>query len=76
AAPIEYIAKAEYGLAEFRDKKEARFIANPGCYATATLLGIAPLVISQLIDPTSIIVDAKSGISGAGKVPSASTHFT
>ncbi|EAF1797591.1 N-acetyl-gamma-glutamyl-phosphate reductase [Listeria monocytogenes] len=76
AAPTEYIAKAEYGLAEFREKKETTFIANPGCYATATLLGLAPLTKNKLIDPTSIIVDAKSGISGAGKVPSASTHFT
>ncbi|MBC1545582.1 N-acetyl-gamma-glutamyl-phosphate reductase [Listeria sp. FSL L7-1435] len=76
AAPEDYIAKAEYGLAEFRENKETTFIANPGCYATATLLGLAPLAKNQLIDPTSIIVDAKSGISGAGKVPSASTHFT
>lgn len=76
AAPEDYLAKAEYGLAEFRDNKLATFIANPGCYATATLLGLAPLVKKQLIDPTSIIVDAKSGISGAGKVPSKSTHFT
>ncbi|EDO1223281.1 N-acetyl-gamma-glutamyl-phosphate reductase [Listeria innocua] len=76
AAPENYLAKAEYGLAEFRDNELATFIANPGCYATATLLGLAPLVKKQLIDPTSIIVDAKSGISGAGKVPSKSTHFT
>ncbi|MBC1387105.1 N-acetyl-gamma-glutamyl-phosphate reductase [Listeria innocua] len=76
AAPEDYLGKAEYGLAEFRDNKLATFIANPGCYATATLLGLAPLVKKQLIDPTSIIVDAKSGISGAGKVPSKSTHFT
>ncbi|MBC2260652.1 N-acetyl-gamma-glutamyl-phosphate reductase [Listeria sp. FSL L7-0091] len=76
AAPEDYLAKAEYGLAEFRDNKLATFIANPGCYATATLLGLAPLVKKQLIDPTSIIVDAKSGLSGAGKVPSTSTHFT
>lgn len=76
AASADYLAKAVYGLAEFQQDKTATFIANPGCYATATLLGLAPLVKNQLIDPTSIIVDGKSGISGAGKVPTASTHFT
>ncbi|MBC2355605.1 N-acetyl-gamma-glutamyl-phosphate reductase [Listeria welshimeri] len=76
APPENYLMRAEYGLAEFRENKESTFIANPGCYATATLLGLAPLVKKQLIEPTSIIVDAKSGISGAGKVPSTSTHFT
>ncbi|AHI56088.1 N-acetyl-gamma-glutamyl-phosphate reductase [Listeria ivanovii] len=76
AAPESYLTKAVYGLAEFQTNTSATFIANPGCYATATLLGLAPLVRNQLIEPTSIIVDGKSGISGAGKAPSANTHFT
>lgn len=75
SAPIEFIQQAEYGLSEFRDRLTETFIANPGCYATATLLSLAPLVQQHLIEETSIIVDAKSGISGAGKNPSAATHF-
>ena len=47
-------------------------IANPGCYATAALLALAPL--ADLIDPTSVVVDAKSGVSGAGRGLKASTH--
>ncbi len=62
------IAKAIYGLPElFRIKiKKANFIANPGCYPTAAILGLAPLVSTRK-DITSIIVDAKSGVSGAGR---------
>jgi len=62
------IAKAVYGLPElFRAKvKKAKFIANPGCYPTAAILGLAPLVATRK-DITSIIIDAKSGTSGAGR---------
>jgi N-acetyl-gamma-glutamyl-phosphate reductase len=49
-------------------------IANPGCYATAAILALAPL--KDAIDPASVIVDAKSGVSGAGKTPSERTHFS
>lgn len=58
-----------YGLPElYREKiKKASFIANPGCYPTASLLGIVPALTSGIVDPESIIVDAKSGVSGAGK---------
>ena len=49
-----------------------RLIANPGCYATAALLALAPLVAA--IDPAGVVVDAKSGVSGAGRSPQASTH--
>ena len=55
-----------YGLAEFGHAGQQSYIANPGCYATATLLGLAPLLQQQLIDVDSVIVDAKSGTSGAG----------
>jgi N-acetyl-gamma-glutamyl-phosphate reductase len=56
---------------------DARLVANPGCYPTATLLALAPLVDAGLLLPgTDIIVDAKSGVSGAGKTPSERTHFS
>jgi N-acetyl-gamma-glutamyl-phosphate reductase len=68
-----------YGLTE-RERGQvarARLVANPGCYPTATLLALAPLVEGGLLLPdTDIIVDAKSGVSGAGKTPSERTHFS
>ena len=55
----------------------ARIVANPGCYPTATLLALAPLVDAGLVAADAdIIVDAKSGVSGAGKTPSERTHFS
>ena len=59
----------EAGLCEInRDKiKDARIVANPGCYTTCSILSIYPLVKEGLIEPKSIIVDAKSGTSGAGR---------
>jgi N-acetyl-gamma-glutamyl-phosphate reductase len=72
------VNKAVYGLTEWnRDEIEkAEFIANPGCYPTATLLGILPLLKAGLINPNSLIVDAKSGMSGAGATPQKASHFT
>lgn len=64
-----------YGLAEFTDYSDKKFIANPGCYATATELALIPLVKEQIIDLDSIIVDAKSGLTGAGKTLSDASHF-
>ena len=55
--------------------QKANLITNPGCFATATLLAIAPLVRSSRIEEDSIIIDAKSGVSGAGKTPTTMTHF-
>ena len=65
----QYIDEAVYGLCEInRDKiKDARLIANPGCYPTCSTLSIYPLVKEGLIDPDTIIIDAKSGTSGAGR---------
>jgi len=62
-------AEAVFGLPElYREKiKKARLIGNPGCYPTASILGITPLAKKGLIDNISIIVDAKSGVSGAGR---------
>ncbi|ETY75345.1 N-acetyl-gamma-glutamyl-phosphate reductase [Lactiplantibacillus fabifermentans] len=74
AAPQAALMKASYGLADLNVDLTA-YVANPGCYATATLLGLAPLVQQHLIDPTSIIVDAKSGVSGAGKKLAPTSHF-
>jgi len=68
-----------YGLTELeRDAVgRARLVANPGCYPTATLLALAPLAAAGLLLPgADIIVDAKSGVSGAGKTPSERTHFS
>ena len=64
-----------YGLPElYRDQiAAADLVANPGCYPTATLLALAPLAASGTI--ADVVVDAKSGVSGAGRVPSAATHF-
>ncbi|MEO8725916.1 MAG: N-acetyl-gamma-glutamyl-phosphate reductase [Acidobacteriaceae bacterium] len=71
-------AEAVYGCPELhRDEiRHARLVANPGCYATSILLALAPLLQAGLVDlPHGIVCDAKSGVSGAGKVPTATTHF-
>ena len=70
-----HLRDAVYGVPElFRsDIKKASLIANPGCYATATVLTVAPLLISGIVNK-NFIVDAKSGTSGAGMVPSPRTH--
>jgi N-acetyl-gamma-glutamyl-phosphate reductase len=77
AAEEEYLAKATYGLSEIYAEqiKAATLIANPGCYPTATLLGLMPVIKSKLIDNKTIIIDAKSGVSGAGRSVHLSTHF-
>jgi len=61
------LKEAVYGLSEFhrRELREARMVANPGCYPTGSLLGILPLIRRDLIDPSSIVIDAKSGTTGA-----------
>jgi N-acetyl-gamma-glutamyl-phosphate reductase len=71
------LTRACYGLPELHRKaiKSARLIANPGCYPTGALLGLLPLFKNSLIDPVSIIIDAKSGVSGAGRSPGQATHF-
>jgi N-acetyl-gamma-glutamyl-phosphate reductase len=69
------LAKAVFGLPEIVNVKDAVLIANPGCYATASILGLYPLVKEKLIDTSTIIIDAKSGVSGAGKTLTDETHF-
>lgn len=66
----QYIDEAVYGLCEInRDKvtKDTRIIANPGCYTTTSILTLYPLVKEGIINPDTIIIDAKSGTSGAGR---------
>ena len=65
----EFIEEAVYGLCEMNreDVKKARLVANPGCYTTCSILTIYPLAKEGLIDMNSIIIDAKSGTSGAGR---------
>lgn len=77
-AQTEYLQQAVYGLTEWNREsiKCAKLLSNPGCYPTATLLGLAPLVRNRLVEEDSIIVDAKSGVSGAGRQASLNTHFS
>ena len=65
----QFIEEAVYGLCELNreDVKKARLVANPGCYTTCSILTCYPLVKEGIIDPNTIIVDAKSGTSGAGR---------
>jgi N-acetyl-gamma-glutamyl-phosphate reductase len=67
-----------YGLTEFHrsDIQQARLVANPGCYATSVLLGCLPLFHAGLVDEGRFIVDAKSGLSGAGRKADESLLFT
>jgi N-acetyl-gamma-glutamyl-phosphate reductase len=69
------LSKAVYGLPEWFAEQipNAQFISNPGCYPTAASLGLAPAL--PYIDPKSIIIDAKSGVSGAGRSVNLGTHF-
>ena len=65
----EFIPEAVYGLCEINREavKKARLVANPGCYTTCSILTCYPLVKEGLIDPDTLIIDAKSGTSGAGR---------
>lgn len=76
AAP-DLLDEAVYGLTEHNRLAitSARLVACPGCYPTATLLALLPLVSAQSIDPSDIIADAKSGVSGAGRSPKQTTLF-
>jgi N-acetyl-gamma-glutamyl-phosphate reductase len=73
----ELLPQAAYGLAEFYEDeiKRAKIVGVPGCYPTSVLVPLLPLIKEGLIDATSIIADCKSGISGAGKKPTETTHF-
>lgn len=69
--------KAVYGLSEIYGNQiqDADLIGNPGCYPTSALLPLVPLIRERVIDPRSLIIDSKSGVSGAGRSPSLATLF-
>ena len=73
----EYLAKAIYGLPELHRQQiaAARLVANPGCYPTSVILGVAPLLQAGVIEPETLIVDSKSGASGAGRLAQTGTLF-
>ncbi len=71
------LGKVPYGLPElFREQiRPAPLVANPGCYPTSAILPLAPLLKAGLVEPAEIIVDSKSGVSGAGRTPSLIAHY-
>ena len=73
----ERLGKVVYGLPElFRDRiADAPLVANPGCFPTSAILPLAPLLKGGLIQPRGIIVDSKTGVSGAGRTPRLTTHY-
>lgn len=72
------LATAVYGLPEIYGAKipSARLVANPGCYTSTSILALAPLISEKIIEPQGIVIDAKSGISGAGRTPKLSNLFS
>lgn len=72
------LSKAVYGLPELWKSaiKDAQIVANPGCYTTASILALVPALKHKIIDSKSIIIDAKSGVSGAGRKPDVSLLLT
>ncbi|KUJ96931.1 MAG: N-acetyl-gamma-glutamyl-phosphate reductase [Desulfonauticus sp.] len=73
----EYLDKAVYGLPEIyaEEIKKASLIANPGCYPTSVILGLYPALKYDLIEPENLIIDSKSGTTGAGRSPKEATLF-
>lgn len=73
----ELLKESVYGLPEINrgEIRRAKLIANPGCYPTSIILGLAPLIKRGLILENQIVIDAKSGVSGAGRSPSLPYHF-
>jgi N-acetyl-gamma-glutamyl-phosphate reductase len=74
---LAHLAQAVYGLPELYgdDIPGAQLVANPGCYPQTAILGLAPLVSGRHVELDGIIVDSKSGVSGAGRTPKLTTHF-
>ncbi len=73
----QYLHEAVYGLAELRRKEiaDARLVANPGCYPTSVILSLSPLLRAGFIDPATLVVDSKSGTSGAGRSANTGTLY-
>jgi N-acetyl-gamma-glutamyl-phosphate reductase len=76
-ADLAHLAQVVYGLPELYGDElpTAQLVANPGCYPQTAILGLAPLVAAGLLDLRSIVIDSKSGVSGAGRTPKLNTHF-
>jgi N-acetyl-gamma-glutamyl-phosphate reductase len=76
-ADPENLKDAVYGLPElYRDEiRQTALVANPGCYPTSAILALAPLLEAGVIQPDGIIIDSKSGVSGAGREPKAHLHY-
>jgi N-acetyl-gamma-glutamyl-phosphate reductase len=73
----DFLREAVYGLPEiYRERiRDARLVANPGCFSTGVILGLAPLLSKGLVKD-SVIVDSKSGLTGAGRAPSLDVHYS
>lgn len=73
----QWLGRAVYGLPELHAAaiKETDLVANPGCYPTSVLLALAPLAARGVVDWNSVVIDAKSGVSGAGRTPRQAFHF-
>src|SRR5207237_1145100 len=76
-ADLAHLTQAVYGLPEVYGEEiaTAQLVANPGCYPQTAILGLAPLVAGHHINLKTIIVDSKSGVSGAGRTLKLTTHF-
>ena len=76
-ASPDLLAQAVYGLPELHREaiRDASLVANPGCYPTAVQLGFLPLIENKLVEPNSLIADAKSGVSGAGRKLAQSSQY-
>src|SRR5215472_908057 len=74
---LAHLAQAVYGLPEVYGDEiaTAQLLANPGCYPQTAILGLAPLLAGDYVERRGIIVDSKSGVSGAGRTPKLTTHF-
>jgi len=74
---LAHLAQAVYGLPEIYGDEiaTAQLIANPGCYPQTAILGLAPLLAGKIVEPRGLIVDSKSGVSGAGRTPKLTYHF-
>jgi N-acetyl-gamma-glutamyl-phosphate reductase len=76
-ADLAHLAQAVYGLPELYGDElpTAQLVANPGCYPQTGILGLAPLVAGGYLELRGIVIDSKSGVSGAGRTPKLTTHF-
>lgn len=74
----ELLKKSVYGITELNrtEIKEAKLVANPGCYPVSSILALAPLLKNNIVERDSIIIDSKSGVTGGGRSPSLDYHFS